>query len=326
MRNASTFALVLAILSGGPATAGSIDLSKSVSHRDEGWAGNMYSFPVPVSNASFVGLAGNLSVTATGRNAFTEALMGVYDLPQGSCPGTTFVNGLTEYKDFLNVHPRRVLAQFMVKLAAAGTIQLPTNITLPLGVPISNCLILQLWGGFANGGTYTMTSTMKALYTTDKISSPGNILPFADELCFDTPQGCNKAANATGYHVSMARVVRINQRATLLALYGDISDASLRAHGGRVETWNNYYVYPQCELTGPVSGPADYYSAIPSNAIPLLDVHMQGPDTAPLQRPVNKNFNIQLNVGDCLVHLVATNLSAPMSTESQIYALLQHSK
>jgi hypothetical protein len=320
-----------------PAGSGTIDMHASYSHTIEEWSGRFYSFSVPASNARFIGFSGNISVNATGHTknnntymgpAFTEALINVYTLSSGSCPQGRTVNNEVELIKVLQDYPSAEgLASFMIKLPTNGALELPTEISFPLGLPISNCVFFYLWGGYANGGTYTMTSNMVMHYAAASSATTMTKVDLDDEFGFGYSfEIARQNTKGSGPHVSFMKVAIVDQATDVLALYGDVSDSIQNGKSGTSQTSNDFYVYPQCGLSAGYHGPDDYYASIPSNATPLLSLRMQTDGLIPLQKIVNETFNnVHLNAGDCLIHLVSAAVFAGsnMNVESQVKALLR---
>jgi hypothetical protein len=320
-----------------PAGSGTIDMHASYSHTVEEWSGRFYSFSVPASNARFIGFSGNIAINATGHTknnntymglAFTETLINVYTLPSGSCPPGKTVNNEGELIKVLeDFRSAEGLASFMIKLPTNGAFELPTEISLPIGLPISNCVFFYLWGGYANGGTYAMTSNMVMHYASASSAVTIKKVDLDDEFgfgySFDIAQQNTKGS---GPHVSFMKVAIVDQAADLLALYGNVSDSIQNGNSGKSQTSNDFYVYPQCGLSAGYHGPADYYASVPSNATRLLSLRMQTDGLIPLQKMINETFNnVHLNAGDCLIHLISGTVSAGsnMNVESQVKALVR---
>jgi hypothetical protein len=288
----------------------------------------LYSFALPQPAIGIVGFGGYVSITS-GTPRFSEALISAHYSPSGHCPSDGAV--YDTYDQIGHDFPdSQALGQFILKLPAVGTTQLPTQFALPAAIPVKGCIFVILDGGIGGaGGALIMTSAMSLAYTAQQPSSSAMILGLDDEFCLGQSSGCQLATTIASERTAFAKVLKIPRPSTLKALYGNISDSALGPAGyaapptGSWSTWNDFYVYKGCVgVSEGITGPADYYALIPSDAIHLLSVQQQGRDNAVVQRMVYKAFNIQLNIGDCLVHLFKGNPNGGMSAETQVFALI----
>ena len=98
-------------------------------------------------------------------------LFGVFYSPSGHCPpyGSEFPGDTLaqQYPDY-----NHSVATIILKLAGVGTATVPTEFTLPAGLPMKGCVFIGMGGGVGSGGTYSMTSNIKLKYTKDAVSSP----------------------------------------------------------------------------------------------------------------------------------------------------------
>jgi hypothetical protein len=289
----------------------------------------LYSFALPRPALGIVGFGGYVSITSA-MSRFSEALISVHQSPSGHCPS----NGALydTYDQIGHDFPdSQAFGQFILKLPAAGTAQVPTQFALPAAIPVRGCIFVILDGGIEGaGGVFTMTSGMSLAYTAGQPPSSAAILSLGDEFCLGQSSGCQLASTNTSEHTAFAKVVKITQSSTLKALYGDISDSALGPAGyappptGSWNTWNDFYVYKGCTgIPEGITGPADYYALIPADAVHLLNVTQQGTDDAVVQQMVYKSLSVPLNTGDCLVHLFKGNPNGGMSAEAQVLALVQ---
>jgi hypothetical protein len=289
----------------------------------------LYSFALPQPAIGIVGFGGYVSITSQ-TPRFSEALISAHYSPSGHCPsgGALYDTYDQIGHDFPD---SQALGQFILKLPAAGTTQVPTQFALPAPIPVRGCIFVILDGGVGGaGGAFTMTSGMSLAYTAGQSSSSATILSLDDEFCLGQSPGCQLASTNTSERTAFAKVIKITQPSTLRALYGDISDSALGPAGyaapptGSWTTWNDFYVYKGCTaIPEGTTGPADYYASIPGDAVHLLSVTLQGTDDAAVQQMVYKLFNVPLNIGDCLVHLFKGTPNGGMSAEGQVLALIQ---
>jgi hypothetical protein len=289
----------------------------------------LYSFALPEPAPGIVGFGGFVSITS-GTPRFSEALISAHYSPSGHCPSDGAVYDTYDQIGH-NFPDSRALGQFILKLSAAGTAQLPTQFALPAAIPVRGCIFVILDGGIAGaGGAFTMTSGMSLAYTAQQPSSSATILSLDDEFCLGQSSGCQLATTNASERAAFAKVLKITRPSILKALYGDISDSALGPTGyaapptGSWNTWNDFYVYKGCTgISEGITGPADYYALIPADAVHLLNVTQRGIDDAVVQQMVYKSLNVLLNAGDCLVHLFKGNPNGGMSAEAQVFALIQ---
>jgi hypothetical protein len=289
----------------------------------------LYSFGLPQPAIGIVGFGGHVSITS-GVPRFSEALISAHYSPSGHCPSAGAV--YDTYDEIGHHFPdSHALGRFILKLSAAGTAELATQFALPVPISVKGCIFVILDGGVAGaGGRFTMTSNMSLAYTTEQPSSLAALLSLDDEFCLGQSSGCQLASVNTSEHTAFAKTIRITQPSILRALYGDISDSALGPAGyaapptGSWTTWNDFYVYKGCTaIHEGTTGPADYYSFIPADAVHLLNVTLQGTGNAAVQQMVYKSLDVPLNTGDCLVHLFKGTPNGGMSAEAQVLALMQ---
>jgi hypothetical protein len=288
----------------------------------------LYSFALPQPAINIVGIDGYVSITSA-MPRFSEALISAHYSPSGHCPSDGAVYDTYDQigLDFPGTQP---LAQFVLKLPTSGTTQVPTQLALPVPIPVRGCIFVILDGGVAGaGGRFTMTSGMSLAYTPPQPYSAATILGLGDEFCLGQSWGCQLASTNTSERTAFAKAIKIAQPSTLRALYGGISDSALGPAGyaapptGFWMTWNDFYLYKGCTIPEGTTGPADYYASIPADAVHLLNVTLQGTDDAAVQQMVYKSFNVPLSTGDCLVHLFKGTPNGGMSAEAQVLALIQ---
>jgi hypothetical protein len=289
----------------------------------------LYSFTLPQPAISIIGFGGEVSI-ASGTPRFSEALISVHYSPSGHCPRDGIVYDTYDQigHDFPDSEP---LGQFILKLPTTGSSRLSTRFALPAAIPVKGCIFVILDGGIAGaGGPFIMKSSMSLAYTAQQPSSSAMILSLDDEFCLGQSSGCQLATANASERTAFAKVVKVMHPSILKALYGDISDSALGPTGyaapptGPWSTWNDFYVYKGCTgIAEGITGPANYYASIPHDAIHLLSVKQHGKGNTVVQRIVYKTFHIQLNMGDCLVHLFKGNPNGGMSAEAQVFALVR---
>jgi hypothetical protein len=288
----------------------------------------LYSFRLPGA-VTFRGLSGSVS-TDQPLSSFSEALISLHELPHGRCPQNGEV--YDSYEEIAAKYPYdRKLASFILKNANRGVSTVPTQIMLPMGIPISNCAMVILDGSILTGGPFTMKSDMTLIYSSEPPTSTTKAAPWIvgldDEFCFGQSWGCQIASVDTSQ--SFAKVVSLPSRVRLLALYGNVSDSSFTL-GGRFApppsgAWsivNDFYAIKACaDLPQGLVGPG--HLQIPAGALRLLNVTMQGNGRATLQQAVFKQFtDVALDDGDCIAHVVAMEGHGGVDAESQVFALV----
>ena len=303
-----------------------LDLHASVVTHPATFKKYLYSFPLP-GKVVFEGLSGSVSTNQSLRD-FSEALISLHDMPSGRCPQNGEV--YDTYEQIAKKYPGdRDLANFIVKNAKGGVSRVPTQFTLPAGVPIANCAVVILDGSILTGGPFRMTSDMRLTYSATQPSVAPNVVGLGDEFCFGQSWGCQIASVDTSK--SFANIVPIQSRFRLLALYGDMSDSTFT--GGRQfgppprGAWgmsNDFYVIKSCaHLPKGIVGPGNFYAQIPTDSIHLLNVTMRGNGQGTLQQPVFKEFSgVTLQPGDCLAHLVRMTGRGGVDAEEQVFALV----
>jgi hypothetical protein len=288
----------------------------------------LYSFRLP-GTVTFKGLSGSVS-TDQPLSSFSEALISLHELPNGRCPESG--EAYDSYEAIAAKYPYdRKLASFILKNANRGVSTVPTQIMLPMGIPISNCAMVILDGSILTGGPFTMKSDMTLIYSSESPSSATKVAPWIvgldDEFCFGQSWGCQIASLDTSR--SFAKVVSMPSRVKLLALYGNVSDSSFTL-GGRFApppsgAWsiaNDFYAIRGCAgMPQGLVGPG--HLQIPVGSLSLLTVTMHGNGRGTLQQPVFKEFtDVTLEVGDCIAHVVAMEGNGGVDAESQVFALV----
>jgi hypothetical protein len=265
----------------------------------------LYSFPLPPGEPSFLGLKGAISFTSK-VSAFNETLNTVATNTSGPCPadGTAFPNYTTIYAAYPSLQP---LQSFILKSPTRGTSKVDIDYTMPVGVPISNCIVLMLdWEG---SSIVTMQSTLKMSYTTDSSSPTGTLLQTNQEFVFGIHIGPGSTKNDS---LSFAQETKITQPGTLLAFVGDISDStfSIPPPPGQWHTTNDIYLVPgRCPTDIHVNSggwtpkAGHYYSDIPPDALHLLSHPLPGFQAMAAQKFVYKTSNVKVETGDCLLTL-----------------------
>jgi hypothetical protein len=286
----------------------------------------LYSFALPHPAIGVVGIGGYVAMVSQ-TNAFSEALISVHFLPTGNCPTNGSV--YDTYDQIGQAFPGIAqIAQFIVKSPTAANPIVPTQILLPAPIAVRGCIVLILDGGNAAvGGLLTMISNMSIAYIPGPVPSSASLVTLDDEFCLFQTCGL-LSVSAPSLQTAFAKVVPITHAATLVALYGDISDSALGPvafappPSGPWTTSNDYYLYPGCGgMNAGIGGPSDYYASIPADAIHLTNVTMQSAGNTVQQQMVSQPFSQPLAVGDCLVHLFRAAANGAIDAESQIFAL-----
>jgi hypothetical protein len=285
----------------------------------------LFSFPLPPGQPSFLGLKGEVSLTSE-MALFNESLNTVATNTNGPCPtdGSIFPNYTAIYNAYPNLQP---LQSFILKNPEKGVSKVAIDYTMPVGLPVSNCMVVMLdWEGYSR---VAMQSTLKMTYTTDPSAPIGTLLQTNQEFVFGIYIGPGSTRNDA---LSFVQETKIHQPGTLLAFVGDISDStfSIAPPPGQWRTSNDIYLVPgHCPIDIHVNGgggwtptAGDYYSDIPSDAQHLLDIPLNGFQTMVAQTPVYHPINVKVERGDCLLTLFG--LKAPkggIDSENQVKTL-----
>jgi hypothetical protein len=285
----------------------------------------LYSFPLPPGEPSFLGLQGALSLTSK-LSAFNESLTTIATNTSGPCPadGTVFPNYTAIYAAYPNLLP---LQSFILKSPIRGTSKVDIDYTMPVGLPVSNCIVLMLdWEG---GSISTMKSTLKMSYGTDSSSPTGTLLQTNQEFVFGIDIGPGSTKNDS---LSFAQETKITQPGTLLALVGDISDStfSIPPPPGHWHATNDIYLVRggcpsdiHINSGGWTPRAGHYYSDIPPDALHLLSAPLPGFQAMVAQKFVYKALNVRVETGDCLLTLFGLKAShgGGIDSENQVKAL-----
>jgi len=296
-----------------------------------------FGYNLPAGQVNLAGLAGSVMVSQS-ANLYSEFLFIVGYVPSGACPtgGTSAQWGPPG---------TAVVWTDIVKAPTAGQFSTPVNFILPVGVPISNCLVVGINGGpVAAAHVATGSVSLTAIYTQSPASS-GQVIGAAGEFCFGQTWGCQGAT--TDNTKSFANMTPISQRASLQAIWGNISDTTFDGTGsfgppptGSWVATNDVYVYrgSDCgQFSGNVNGPGNYYAQIPPTAVHLLSQPLGGGPGVGVAQTINfllpgltNGFavyqtysNVTLNPGDCLVTLYGMQGGGAFDNESQLNAIVQ---
>jgi len=284
----------------------------------------LFSFPLPPGEPSLLGLKGEVSLTSA-MPVFNESLNTVGVNISGPCPvdGSVFANYTAVYAAYPNLIP---LQSFILKNPDRGTSKVTIDYRMPVGLPVSNCMVVMLdWEGSSR---VNMSSALKMIYTTDSSQPSGELLQTNQEFVFGLYIGPGSTSNDS---LSFVQETRVTEPGTLLAFVGDISDSTfgIPAPPGHWQTSNDIYLVPGgCPSDIPViSGGwtpmgGDYYSDIPPEAQHLLSVPLLGFRKMAAQKFVYTPLNVPVERGDCLLTLFG--LSAPkggIDSENQVKAL-----
>ena len=287
----------------------------------------LYAFPLPAGQQSLLGLHGVLSMSSP-TPTFNEALITVATIAS-SCPqsGTVYSGYTTLFAALPSLVP---VQGFILKDPNQGTANLTVSFQLPVGLPVSNCMVLLLdWEG---GAAVTMSSTLSMTYAAAASPSTAELLSTNQEFVFGENIGPGSTTNDSLQFVQEALVP---QAGTILALLGDISDSpygGVPAPSGSWQVLNDIYLVPGgCPSQIPVNASnytdtAGHYSAdIPPTAQHLLSVPLSGVGQVAATRAVYQQMNVAVQQGDCL--LTVFGLNAPngggMDAETQVQALFQ---
>jgi len=285
----------------------------------------LYSFPLPSGVQSFLGLKGEVSLTSE-MPVFNESLDTVATNVSGPCPadGTVLPNYAAVYKAYPNLLP---LQSFILKNPVRGTSKVAIDYIMPVGLPVSNCMVVMLdWEG---GSAVTMNSELRMTYTTDSSAPLGQLLGTNQEFVFGIYIGPGSTKNDS---LSFVQETKITQAGTLLAFVGDISDSTfgITPPPGHWRTTNDIYLVPgRCPSNIHVNSggwtpkAGDYYSDIPDDAKHLLSAPLEGFQTMAAQTFLYKPEDVKVEPGDCLLTLFG--LKAPkgggIDSENQVKAL-----
>ena len=285
----------------------------------------LYSFPLPPGQQSFLGLTGEVSMTSQAP-LFNESLITVATNTSGSCPadGSVFPNYTAIYNTYPNLQP---LQSFILKNPNSGTSSVAVNYTMPVGLPVSNCMVVMLdWEG---DSAVTMTSSLSMAYITGSSSPAGMLLGTNQEFVFGEDAGPGSTTNDS---LSFVQETDITQPGTILAFVGDISDSTffVPPPPSQWRTSNDIYLVPGgCPSEIPVNSAGwtpqagDYYSDIPAGAQHLLSVPLSGFQTMAAQQFVYQTSNVKAESGDCLLTLFGLNApqGGGIDSENQVKTL-----
>jgi hypothetical protein len=285
----------------------------------------LYSFPLPPGEPSFLGLKGPVSMHSE-SSAFNESLTTVAYNTSGPCPadGTVFPNYTAIYAAYPNLLP---VQSFILKNPTHGTSKVDIDYTMPVGVPVSDCIVLMLdWEG---SSIVTMNSTLKMSYTTDPSSPTGTLLQTNQEFVFGINIGPGSTKNDS---LSFVQETKITEPGTLLAFVGDISDStfSIPPPPGHWHTTNDIYLVPggcpsdiHVNSGGWTPRAGHYYSDTPPDALHLLSAPLPGFQAMAAQKFIYKTSHVKVKTGDCLLTLFGLNapLGGGIDSENQVKAL-----
>jgi len=310
----------------------------------EGFPTKWLGYTLPKGQLQLVGLSGTVTLGNT-ADIFSEILFIVTYLPSGACPtqGNNTSNGPpglgpTVWSD-------------IIKAPTTGNFTAPVNFTLPVGIPISNCLVVGLGGGTVAGehrvtGAIDLVATYMAGPASSQ-SSSAQILGLDSEFCFGQDWGCQGAT--TNDTQSFAAVTQITQRSSLDVIWGNISDSTFDGSSsfGPLPTgpWtasNDVYLYPAADCTQfpadrSYNGPGDYYARVPTGARHLLSAPLSGAGGAGAGATINSLLpgltngiaiyqtysDIALEPGECLVSLYGVqHTTGAFDNEDQLHAIV----
>jgi hypothetical protein len=328
-------------LQGSPTVPGSAAVASRFrfSTTATGFPAEWYGYNLPPGQLSFAGLRGTVSMTNS-KDIYSEILYVIGYIPYGECPtkGTNNPNGPPGVAG--------ILWSDIIKAPTAGTFTTPVDFTLPVGLPVSNCLVVGLGGGTVDGA-HLVTGTVDLSTTyTGSPDAAAQILGMDSEFCFGQNWGCEAAT--TDDTQSFAAVTQVTQRSDLNAIWGNISDSTFDGSAdfgpppaGPWIAKNDVYLYPAsaCSQFAPgrsLNGPGNYYAQIPKSAVHLVSAPLTGgvgtgvgETISPLLPgwtngiEVYQNYSgITLNAGECLVVLFGMEgTDGAFDNEDQIRAI-----
>jgi hypothetical protein len=285
-----------------------------------------YGFPID-GTKNLSSISGTLSVTQP-LGFYSEELFVLQYLPSGPCTAGPMPASTPQFGP-----PGAVgIGNFIVKAPSVGTFKTSINLTLPGGLPVTNCLLLGLNGGSVDvPHDVTSAANLSLSYTAPQPSAQSTI-GVGGEFCFGQSIGCQAAT--TDSSKSFAYVTPITTQKQLVALYGDISDSTFDGTymfgappTGAWSSKNDFYIYHGAEcssfgVASGIAGPGDYYASIPGDAVHLLSVPLSGGGISVTTQPVFQSFsNTTLMPGDCLVTLWGMESGGGFDNETQVLAL-----
>lgn len=311
--------LSLVAMQGGTslASSGSLPLTASATNTTPDFNKYVYSFSLPGA-VNFTGLSGSLSISSP-VNFFGEALVSVGYYSNGACPPSGSV--FPSYDAMSAAYPgSQPLVHYILKQPYSGTTSLPTALTLPVGVPISGCVVVIFDGSNLAGGSFTMSSAMTLKYDTAAPASP-SLTSIGDEFCFNMAPGTGCQIAALGYGTFAS--VTYPAPGVVKAMYGDISDAAYSGAEpfmtGPWSSTNDVYIDAGCSQfgSGGLYGPGSYTK--PAGDVSLLHSVQNGSGMVSLQQAVILTpNNAVINAGDCIVHLVHASANGTIDAETQL--------
>jgi len=311
-----------------------IDLSASATISTKGFKRVLFSFPVP-GPINIIGVTGNISLRTNSEN-LAQALIS-YGYNPNSCPvdGSVF----TTYEEIHQKYSQlRSLFRYILKSSKPGVVNMSVDEQFSIKKPINGCINMILDGGeSAYGEPITIESNISFIY--DTLTAPVNQPHFSYlsyEFCSGQNWGCQVNSLNTTDKDAIVNVVPITD--SYKYLWQISGDASVGAFTGSPYAnppngqWSanfDYYVYNNCPgMPSGSSGPGDYYSRIPSDAIHLTNIQLNGNGKEALQKFFSKTFNsILLKPGNCLVSLAKfASDSGAATLESQVKLMFQNAE
>ena len=325
-------------LAESPAVPGATKLATHISFATsaQGFPSKWRGYDLPAGPLNLVGLSGTVTLHNS-ANIYSEILFLVSYKPSESCPtaGTkSEPMGPIVWSD-------------IIKAPTAGVFSAPVSFTLPVGIPISHCLVIGLGGGtVAASHEVTGTLNLVATYTHNPVDST-QILWMDSEFCFGQNWGCELAT--TDDTQSFAAVTQITQRSSLNAISGNISDSTFDGSSsfgppptGPWIATNDVYIYPASDCSQfpagrSLNGPGDYYRQVPPDATHLLAVPLSGSGGVGEGETINyllpgwtngiavyETFSdVTLNSGECFVLLYGLqHTTGAFDNEDQIHAIV----
>ncbi len=323
--------------SGAPAVAGRIPLNlHATAFRNAPGTSlppkiNRFPFRLPSGTSPWVGFSGFIKFKSD-ATTFSQMLVSVATtdllppLPGDIYPRCPDPSQTTDFSGLKDLHA------FIVKLPANGEVQLPINFVLPVGVPISDCVVISLDGTATAGGKVWMQSQLELEYAETGTAS-AYVVPLGREVCF----GPDFASTDCFTYIDRSNALQFagfyqqkNQPSHVIAVSGSISDSTLDypLPSGTWTMTNKFYKIPAASC-GQFQTASPGIFTIPPDATEILSVPLSPPLPTPSGRGVLQSAvyqpvsGVDLQVNDCLVSLVYRTGDGNIDAEAQVRAVVQ---
>ncbi len=314
------------------------DISAHATTDKYGFTMYMSSFPLPASAVGVVGFHGDISAGVVDGQQGDVA----YDLlvTVGASPKACPLNGrsytgsydliLSDFGLDIDSFNNTVLSTFILKGVHNDQRTIPINFSLPAAVPVSGCMFVILDGGFIGFSHLNLAANLSVDLVNHGRATAQLVAP-GDEFCTGVPNGtaCGQANSPRLSGESLfARSVQIKTKGKMLGLYGTISQGTLpdplpsAPWGGT----HAYYLDRNCStMPESVYGDGDYSSQIAKmTLLAKFQLNDTSGNQSVRQSMIYQSLFVDVNAGDCLIHVLSIqNATMPMSTETQIHALIQ---